>query len=125
MSKILVADDNAQNLYLVRFLLEKSGHDVDEVVNGELAVKAVENKPYDLVLMDIRMPVLNGIEATRAIKLKAGAPKIVALTASAMDGDEESIIAAGCDGYIAKPIVFDTFVDLVEAYLDSEANPAV
>lgn len=125
MSKILVADDNAQNLYLVRFLLEKNGHDVDEAVNGEFVVQAVENKSYDLILMDIQMPILNGIEATRAIKLKAGAPKIVALTASAMDGDAESIIAAGCDGYIAKPIVLDAFVGLVESYLDSEANPKV
>ena len=117
MSKILIADDNAQNLYLARFLLEQKGHEIDEVHNGEEAVQAVSAKGYDLVLMDIQMPVMDGLQATKIIKAEADAPVVVALTAKAMAGDQERILAAGCDGYIAKPIAPNTFADQVQAYL--------
>jgi len=120
MSKILIADDNAQNLYLARFLLEKNGHNVDEAVNGALAVQAVEKNIYDLILMDIQMPVLDGLEATRKIKSKNNAPIIVALTAKAMAGDAEMIMASGCDGYIVKPIEAHDFASKVEKYLNTK-----
>jgi len=117
MSKILIADDNAQNLYLARFLLENKGHEIEEVVNGALAVEAAEKDYYDLILMDIQMPVLDGLEATRQIKSKDNAPVIVALTAKAMSGDAEDILAAGCEGYIVKPIESRNFSSQVESYI--------
>jgi two-component system cell cycle response regulator DivK len=117
MSKILIADDNAQNLYLARFLLEQQGHDIDEAHNGEEAVQAVHAKAYDLVLMDIQMPIMDGLQATTIIKAGSAAPVVVALTAKAMAGDQERILAAGCDGYIAKPISPTGFAEQVQAYL--------
>jgi len=120
MSKVLIVDDNAQNLYLARYLLEKNGHDIDEAVNGALAVQAAEENSYDLILMDIQMPVLDGLEATRKIKSKNKLPIIVALTAKAMAGDAEMIMAAGCDGYIVKPIESHHFARQVESYLDDK-----
>jgi len=120
MSIILIADDNPQNLYLVRFLLEKNSHEVDEVVNGEQAVQAAQDKEYDLILMDIQMPVLDGLGATRMIKLMANAPIIVALTAKAMAGDAEHILASGCDGYISKPIDAREFMGQIDGFLKNE-----
>lgn len=117
MKTVLMADDNVQNLYLVRFLLEKEGCFVDEVHNGEEAVTAVAGKRYDLVLMDIQMPEMDGMEATRIIKSRANAPVIIALTARAMIGDRENILAAGCDGYIEKPIIPDSFIEQLRVYL--------
>jgi len=118
MSKILIVDDNNQNIYLARFLLEQNGHDVDEVYNGQEAVDFCKNADPELILMDVQMPVMDGITATKIIKSEINAStKIVALTARAMDGDREVILAAGCDGYIKKPIAPDTFVGLVELYL--------
>lgn len=118
MSKILIVDDNAQNLYLARFLLEQSGHHVDESSDGLEAVNYCRNEAIDLILMDVQMPVMDGLTATKIIKAEIDNKiNIVALTAKAMEGDQEAILAAGCDGYIKKPIAPDTFVSQVEMYL--------
>lgn len=117
MSRILVVDDNEENLYLTRFLMEKSGHQVDVANNGEKAIRLVEQGGFDLVLMDIQMPVIDGLEATRRIKKIQPAMVVIALTAKAMAGDRETILDAGCDGYISKPIDFKTFVTEVESFL--------
>ncbi len=119
MSKptILIADDNAQNLYLARFLLEHNGYTVCEASNGEQAVAAVQSNSPALVLMDIQMPGMDGLEATRRIQAIKNAPIVVALTAKVMAGDQEAILAAGCDGYIQKPIEPESFVSKVESYL--------
>ncbi|MDH5544187.1 MAG: response regulator [Gammaproteobacteria bacterium] len=117
MSRILIADDNQQNMYLVRFLLERAGYDVDEVENGKLAVEACEKTRYDLVLMDIQMPVMDGLEATRIIKRFKPAPLIVALTAFAMKEDIDSFFSAGCDGYITKPIETNAFMENIADYI--------
>ncbi len=114
---ILIADDNAQNLYLARFLLERSGYSICEACNGAQAVVTARAESPALVLMDIQMPGMDGLEATRRIKGAADAPLIVALTAKVMSGDREAILSAGCDGYIQKPIEPDTFVAKVETYL--------
>ncbi len=116
-STILIADDNAQNLYLARFLLERGGYRICEAPNGREAVAAALRERPALVLMDIQMPGMDGLEATRRIKAEDGAPPVVALTAKVMTGDREAILAAGCDGYIQKPIDPDSFVSRVEAYL--------
>ena len=118
MSKILVVDDNSQNLYLARFLLEQSDHQIEEAYNGQEAVDYCSKEKVDLVLMDVQMPVMDGLVATKIIKSEIDSElTIVALTAKAMSGDKEEILAAGCDGYIKKPIAPDTFVELVEIYL--------
>jgi len=117
LSKILIADDNEHNRYIARFLLEDAGHEVNQVENGEQAVDAVIDVIYDLILMDIQMPGMDGIEATRRIKGAGVATPVVALTAKAMRGDREAILAAGCDGYISKPFEVDAFVSEVERYI--------
>lgn len=118
MSKILIVDDNSQNLYLARFLLEQSGYEVDEAYDGQEAIDYCKNNTVELILMDIQMPVMDGLTATKIIKEEISKDiTIIALTAKAMAGDEEDIITAGCDGYIKKPIAPDTFVDMVKVYL--------
>ena len=122
MSKrILVVEDDAQNSYLIQFILEKSGYAVELVSDGEQAVAWVEEadpKP-DLVLMDMLLPKMNGYEATRAIKAgpDTGDIPIIALTAYSMKGEREKILEAGCDGYISKPIDPETFVSQMEEFL--------
>lgn len=119
--RILVVEDDAQNSYLIQFILEKSGYAVEVVSDGEQAVSAMETaQPTpDLILMDMLLPKMNGYEATRAIKAIAAGARIpvIALTAYSMKGDRERILEAGCDGYIAKPIDPETFVSEMEEYL--------
>jgi CheY-like chemotaxis protein len=106
--RILVAEDNAVNRLLVTALLGKRGYTIVTVVNGREAVAAVREDVFDIVLMDVQMPEMDGLEATAAIrKLEAvsGAHvPIVALTAHAMKGDREICVAAGMDEYLSKPI---------------------
>lgn len=106
--RILLAEDNLVNQRLMTRLLEKRGHRVVVAANGREALAALEKDRYDLVLMDIQMPEINGMEATARIrekeKLTGGHQPIVALTAHAMKGDQELCLAAGMDGYLAKPI---------------------
>jgi two-component system sensor histidine kinase/response regulator len=105
--RILVAEDNRVNQTLARRLLEKQGHTVTIASNGREAVKAFEEGGFDLILMDVQMPELDGMEATEAIrKLEVGRSRtpIIALTAHAMASDRERCLAAGMDGFVSKPI---------------------
>jgi two-component system, cell cycle response regulator DivK len=120
MKKILVVEDNDTNLYLVRFILEKSGYDVIAAKNGSLAVEmAVKERP-DLIIMDIQLPDISGLEATKRIRESEadGGIPIIALTSYAMVGDKERALAAGCTGYIEKPIDPETFVGDIEKYMN-------
>lgn len=117
MSKMLVVDDNPQNLYLARFLLEQGGHEIIEAYNGQEAVDKVKSDVFDLVLMDIQMPIMDGLEATRLIKDMKPEQIVVALTAKVMSGDREAILGAGCDGVVEKPIEPTNFLSRVEGYL--------
>lgn len=118
MNEILIVDDNSQNIYLAKFLLEQAGHKIIEATNGQEAVDLCKNNHYKLILMDVQMPVMDGLTATKIIKSEIDEHMIiVALTAKAMSGDRDLILDSGCDGYIKKPIAPDTFVDLVEVYL--------
>jgi two-component system, sensor histidine kinase and response regulator len=131
--RILVAEDNAVNRRLAVTLLRKRGHRVEAVADGRRAVETIESEPsgsYDLLLMDLQMPELSGLEATRAIrtheKRTGGHVPIIALTAHAMQGDRERCLAAGMDGYLAKPIDAEALIDTVEGVQrprDTRAKP--
>lgn len=120
--QILVAEDNTVNQLLVRRMLEKRGHRVMVVNNGREALAATEEGNYDLILMDVQMPEMDGIEATLAIREKekqsndGSHQAIVALTAHAMKGDEERCKAAGMDEYLTKPIRPQELTTLLERY---------
>jgi signal transduction histidine kinase/ActR/RegA family two-component response regulator len=116
--RILLVEDNAVNQKLAMRLLARMGYEADVAGNGREAVAAVERRPYDLVLMDVQMPEMDGLEATRRIVERgdpARLPRIVAMTANAMDGDREQCLAAGMQGYISKPIRVGELVDALLA----------
>jgi two-component system, cell cycle response regulator DivK len=119
---VLVVDDNSQNLKLVRVLLRTEGYDVRTAVDAEAALGELEEFAPRLILMDIQLPGMDGLELTR--KLKADPARcdiaIIAVTAYAMKGDEEKARAAGCDGYVAKPIDVETLPRLVREHLDRQ-----
>ena len=111
--RILLAEDNAVNQKLALRLLEQMGYKADVAGNGIEAIESIERQPYDVILMDVQMPEMDGLDATRAIRAltKVSQPRIVAMTANAMQGDREMCIAAGMDDYIAKPIRPEALVE--------------
>ncbi len=119
MSKVLVIEDNAANMSLATFLLQSAGHTVLGATNAEAGLTLARDEHPDLILMDIQLPGMDGLQATALLK-KDEATKaipIIALTALAMKGDEERIRAAGCDGYIAKPMRYREFLATIAAQL--------
>jgi two-component system cell cycle response regulator DivK len=120
--KILIVEDNEQNLYLETFLLEKQGHDVVQARNGEEGLDLAAAEHPDLILLDIQLPVMDGYEVARRLKQakETQSIPIVAVTSYAMAGDQEAVLAAGCEGYIEKPIDPDRFVEDVKGFLKSE-----
>jgi CheY-like chemotaxis protein len=101
---ILLAEDNIINQKVTLRMLEKLGLRADVAANGQEAIAALERQPYDIVLMDVQMPEMDGLEATRTIRRRwHNGPKIIAMTVSALDGDKEGCINAGMDSYISKP----------------------
>jgi CheY-like chemotaxis protein/HPt (histidine-containing phosphotransfer) domain-containing protein len=117
--RVLLAEDAEFNRLLVVRILEKAGHQVVEAVNGQLAVEAFERERFDMILMDIQMPLLSGFDATAAIrdleKVRGGHIPIVAVTAHAMRGDRERCLAGGMDAYLTKPIRAQKLLELVES----------
>jgi len=115
--RILLAEDNAVNQKLALRLLQQMGYRADVASNGLEAIQCVERQPYDLVLMDVQMPEMDGLEATRRIVARWAAgqrPRIVAMTANAMQGDREECLAAGMDDYVTKPIRPDRLAQALE-----------
>ena len=106
--KVLLADDNPVNCRLASIILKRAGHTVDTVPDGLQALRKLEAEAYDIVLMDVQMPVMNGLEATARIRAlpdeRLAATPIVAITANVMRGDDSACFAAGMDGYVTKPI---------------------
>lgn len=117
--RVLVVDDNASNLELARFVLERAGLRVELAGDGESGLAAAAAFDPDLVLLDIQMPRLDGLAVARALRQpgQVRRPLIVAFTAYAMAGDRERLLAAGCDAYLAKPIDVASFAQAVRALL--------
>jgi CheY-like chemotaxis protein len=112
--RILLAEDNVVNQKLALRILQQMGYRADLASNGIEAVECVQRQTYDVVLMDVQMPEMDGLEAARTITARWNAaqrPRIVAMTANAMQGDRELCIAAGMDDYLTKPIRVDQLVD--------------
>lgn len=125
MSKrILVVEDNDRNRRLLKILLESRGYEVIEAVTGEEAMRYLRDSKPDLILMDVQLPNVDGLELTRNIKNNPQTAHIpiVAVTAYAMKGDRERILEAGCDGYISKPIDTRKLILLVTETLKNSSN---
>jgi CheY-like chemotaxis protein len=122
--RILVAEDNPVNQAVARRLLQKRGHIVTTVDNGREALATVEKGTFDLILMDVQMPEMDGLEATAAIRRREQGTgvhlPILAMTAHAMKGDEEQCLAAGMDGYITKPVRSEELFGMIDRYVPRE-----
>ncbi|HEV7839607.1 MAG TPA: response regulator [Gemmatimonadaceae bacterium] len=119
MAKVLVVEDNPANLTLATFLLQSAGHSVLSARDAESGLALARVEQPDLVLMDIQLPGMDGLEATGLLKSDPStrAIPVIALTALAMKGDEQRILAAGCDGYIGKPLAYKEFLATIAAQL--------
>lgn len=116
MTRILVVEDSRTNMELAVLVLEAGGHSVLQAVDAATGIALARSECPDLILMDVQLPVMSGLEATAILKADPATRDIpiIALTALAMSGDRERIIAAGCDGYLEKPIRYKTLLAEVE-----------
>lgn len=116
---ILIIEDNEQNMYLTTFLLEKHGFVINQARSGPAGIDAARNEPPDLILLDIQLPGMDGYQVAGTLKQdpKLHTIPIVAVTSYAMAGDREKILAAGCNGYIEKPIDPYKFVNQISQFL--------
>lgn len=124
--KILIVEDNALNMKLVRTLLELGGYDVFSAMDAEKGLQLASEHHPNLILMDIQLPGMDGLTATRIIKKdpELGQVPVIALTSFAMQGDEEKALDAGCDGYITKPIDTREFIKTIAEYYPQEKRDA-
>jgi two-component system, cell cycle response regulator DivK len=116
---ILLIEDNEQNRYLTTFLMENRGYAVVSAENGLLGLERAAKQKFDLILLDIQLPIMDGYQVAKALRDNPATRTIpiVAITSYAMAGDREKSLAAGCDGYIEKPINPETFVSEIERFL--------
>jgi CheY-like chemotaxis protein len=125
--RILVAEDNMVNQKLTMRLLEKRGHTVVVVKTGKEAVAVWKRQPFDVILMDVQMPEMDGFEATSIIReverVTGGHTPIIALTAHAMTGDRQRCLTAGMDGYISKPIHVETVFEVIASVCAANQSP--
>ncbi len=117
--RILIVDDNVTNLKLVAYLMKSKGYQVATAVDAESALDAVQTQRPQLILMDVQLPGVDGLELTRQLKSNPETRdiKIIAVTAYAMKGDQDRAIAAGCDDYITKPIDTRQLPETIERHL--------
>jgi CheY-like chemotaxis protein len=116
MKKILIAEDNDSNFILMTYILKKY-YAYERAKNGKEVVDLVEKNTYDMVLMDIKMPIMDGLEATKAIKEIRPEIPIVALTANAFDSDRQLAMEAGCIDFLSKPVSSDLCIKTIRKYL--------
>ena len=116
MKRILVAEDNDSNFILMSYILKKY-YQFDRAKNGQEAVEMVDKEKYDIVLMDIKMPIMDGLEATKAIKEKQPDLPVVALTANAFDSDRQLAFEAGCVDFLSKPVSSDLCLNTIRKIL--------
>jgi signal transduction histidine kinase/CheY-like chemotaxis protein len=119
-ARVLIVDDGAENRELLRLVLEETGVSVDEAENGQVGVEKATRGHFDVILMDVNMPVLDGFAATRALRQQGLKMSIIALTANAMKGFEEECLEAGYSGYFSKPIDIDRFMEMMAELLGGQ-----
>jgi len=119
VARVLIVEDNPANMALTVFLLQSAGHSVLRATDAEAGLTLAPDEQPNLILMDIQLPGMDGLQATELLKKDDAtrAIPVIALTALAMKGDEERIRAAGCDGYIAKPMHYQEFLATIAARL--------
>ena len=116
MKKVLIAEDNDSNFILMTYILKKY-YQYDRARNGQEAVEMVEKGEYDIVLMDIKMPIMDGLTATKAIKDKYPDLPVVALTANAFDSDRQLAMEAGCNDFLSKPVSSELCLNTIKRLL--------
>jgi two-component system, cell cycle response regulator DivK len=121
---ILIVDDNATNLKLVAYLMKSKGYDVVTAIDADTALAAIHERAPRLILMDVQLPGVDGLELTRRLKSDPATSSIiiVAVTAYAMKGDQDKALAAGCDAYVSKPINTRALPETVERLLSASRN---
>ncbi len=122
MASVMIVEDNERNMRLMRLLLRSKDYELIEATNGKDALRVLEDRVPDIILVDIQLPDIDGLEITRRLRedIRFATTPIVALTAYAMPGDREMFLRAGCTGYVAKPIDTRAFPDIIEQYLHGE-----
>lgn len=125
-ARILIIEDNAANMELMRYLLKARGHQVIQALNGEEGLRRAESNQPDLILCDIQLAGIDGIEVLRRLRRTPGSTgiRVLAVTAYALKGDRERFLDAGFDGYFSKPIEPESFAADVERYLDQRGAAA-
>lgn len=125
-TKILVIEDNEQNMYLMTFLLESHGYEVIKAYNGTEGIRLAHETKPNAILLDIQLPEISGYEVAGKLRKNhfLGSVPIIAVTSYAMPGDREQILAAGATGYVEKPINPDTFVSQLQEYLPATLRNA-
>lgn len=118
----MVVEDNPTNMKLINVMLQKAGYAVHQACDAETGIEMAKQKRPDLIFMDIQLPGMDGLEATRRLKadpVTKGVP-VVALTAQAMAGDKEETLAAGCDGYLPKPVRYTELAALLASFFGAD-----
>jgi two-component system cell cycle response regulator DivK len=118
---VLIIEDNEQNMYLMKYLLEARGYRTVTARDGHEGIAAARAEAPDVILLDIQLPTISGHEVARTLKAdpSVSAIPVIAVTSYAMPGDREEVMAAGCTGYIEKPIDPDSFIDRMESFVSS------
>lgn len=124
MARVLIVDDNPTNLKLVAYLVRANGYEVDTAGDATAAIGAIAAHKPQLILMDLQLPGIDGLELTRRLKADAatGDIKIIAVTAYAMKGDQDKALEAGCDDYVTKPIDTRGLPALIAKYIGGDAS---
>ncbi len=126
MAKVLIVDDNAVNLKLVTYVVQAAGFEVETAVDADKALAAIARGEPDVILMDLQLPGIDGLELTRRIKADPATRdiRVIAVTAYAMKGDREKAVAAGCDDYVTKPIDTRALPEVIARHVKERSRTA-